>query len=50
MTDDDYFLDIYYEGEDAASEGKSRMDCPYPFDSEEGQNWLEGFEDNGGGK
>ena len=35
----------YEEGQEAAELGKSKTDCPYETDSQEGKDWHEGFDD-----
>jgi ribosome modulation factor len=46
MSNDDY-SDAFEEGLDAAEDGKSILDCPYPDGSEEAEDWLDGFESGG---
>lgn len=41
-------IDYYEEGNDAAHTGKTAADCPYKFDSPEGEEWLKGYYENGG--
>jgi ribosome modulation factor len=43
MSNDDY-SDAYDEGIDAAEDGKSISDCPYPDGSEAAEEWMDGFE------
>lgn len=45
MSYDDNYPDAYEEGIDAAESGKSITDCPYPYGSEEAEDWLDGFEE-----
>jgi ribosome modulation factor len=35
----------FEEGQEAAALSKSKTDCPYPSDSQEGKDWHEGFDD-----
>ena len=35
----------FEEGQEAAALNKSKTDCPYPTDSQEGKDWHEGFDD-----
>jgi ribosome modulation factor len=40
--------DAYEEGNEAAHSNKSAADCPYNFSTKDGQDWLKGYEENGG--
>jgi ribosome modulation factor len=35
----------FVEGQEAAELGKSKTECPYETDSQEGKDWHEGFDD-----
>lgn len=35
----------FEEGQEAAALSKSKTDCPYQTDSQEGKDWHEGFDD-----
>jgi ribosome modulation factor len=35
----------FEQGQEAAELSKSKTDCPYPSDSQEGKDWHEGFDD-----
>jgi ribosome modulation factor len=35
----------FEEGQEAAELSKSKTDCPYQSDSQEGKDWHEGFDD-----
>jgi len=40
--------ETYKEGVRAAYKGRIAADCPYAYDSVEGESWIEGFQDGGG--
>lgn len=41
-------VEPYREGAIAGTTGMSQTECPYDFDTAEGQQWLEGFRRTGG--
>lgn len=40
--------DAYEEGWEAAQAGKMAADCPYSYDSPQGEQWMLGYQNGGG--
>jgi ribosome modulation factor len=47
FKDEDYMsiTKAFEEGQEAAELSKSKTDCPYQSDSQQGKDWHEGFDD-----
>jgi ribosome modulation factor len=41
-------MSAYTQGLEAAHSGKMVADCPYEYNTPEGQKWLNGYQDGGG--